>query len=219
MFPRSECRTTGAAPAPLHRHCQGIHRQMPVDLLAHGPADDLARVQVKDHRQVQPAAGTGNEGHVGQPTLVRIVGRKVPVQQVGRRARAARIGRYPEPGNHLGDDVRAPHQDCHGVFTGRIALGFEFGVHARGPVGGATGDMDTADAVQPVGLTQRTLTGRASARSVVSAGGGLLIRPLGPEAGRRKSRARGDFSRAQAVPSILLSSGRIAAWFKRESRP
>ncbi len=69
-------------PAP-QRHQQSIEHQISVDAAAHGPANDLAREQVKHHRQVQPPLMGADVGDVCDPRLVDPIGRELSVQMVG----------------------------------------------------------------------------------------------------------------------------------------
>ena len=49
---------------PQHGHLQGLFHQRSLHVIGHGPAHDLARKQVHDRRQVQPAFGGVDVGDI-----------------------------------------------------------------------------------------------------------------------------------------------------------
>lgn len=53
--------------AHFKRHLQRGDDQVAFQAIAHGPADNPARVQIQDHGQVQPAFSGRNVGNICQP--------------------------------------------------------------------------------------------------------------------------------------------------------
>ena len=51
---------TGARALALQRHHESRERQFGLQMIAHGPADDLAAAEVHDRGQVQPALTSWN---------------------------------------------------------------------------------------------------------------------------------------------------------------
>jgi hypothetical protein len=85
---------------PLQRHDEGIEAQLGAEVVGHRPAQDLARGQVLDRGEIQPALVCGQVADVGQPDLVGPLGGEVARQPVGgdrelvaavRRARRAAL--------------------------------------------------------------------------------------------------------------------------------
>src|SRR3954466_4915416 len=74
----------GFRPAALQGHDQRVHAQPGPQVIRHRPADDLARGQVLDRGQVQPALVRRQVGDVGQPDRVGPLGDEVAVEQVRR---------------------------------------------------------------------------------------------------------------------------------------
>src|SRR4051794_27287814 len=54
----------GLRPAALQGHHQGVHAQPGLEVVGHAPADDLARGQVLDRGQVQPALVRGQVAEI-----------------------------------------------------------------------------------------------------------------------------------------------------------
>jgi hypothetical protein len=52
--------------------------------LADRPADDAARMQIQDHRQIQPALSGPDVADIASPFLVRLGRTEIPIQQVWR---------------------------------------------------------------------------------------------------------------------------------------
>jgi hypothetical protein len=51
-------------------HVQGAEGEMPVDRIRHRPADDLARVEIEQRRQIEPAFLGANVGDIADPCLI-----------------------------------------------------------------------------------------------------------------------------------------------------
>ena len=61
-----------------------IDDQGSAQMVGQGPADDLARAEVDDHGQIEPAGGGGDEGDVTGPDLVGLGRQGLVEEQVGR---------------------------------------------------------------------------------------------------------------------------------------
>ena len=75
-------------PLLLEGHHESRERQFGSHMITHGPADDLAAVEVHDGRQVQPTLTGRNVGDVGEPDPVRRRGHEVSIDQVGAIGRS-----------------------------------------------------------------------------------------------------------------------------------
>jgi len=73
-----------ARSAARQRHAEGVERELLGDPVAHRPADDAARVQVEDYRQVEPAFPGRNVRDVGHPDRIGRGRRELARQHVGR---------------------------------------------------------------------------------------------------------------------------------------
>jgi hypothetical protein len=60
----------GGRPLPLGGHHQCRYAQLGAHVIAHRPTDDLARGQIENGGQVQPALAGRQVGDVGQPDRV-----------------------------------------------------------------------------------------------------------------------------------------------------
>jgi len=74
-------------PATPQGHGECSHREVPIGLGTHGPADDPPRIQVEDHRQVEPARARSNGRQIPGPDPVPGRDRAGGRQAVGRRRR------------------------------------------------------------------------------------------------------------------------------------
>ena len=63
-------------------HFQRPDRQIPLHAVADSPADDMAGMQIQDHREIQPAFSGPYIAYVARPFLIGLVRFEVPVQQV-----------------------------------------------------------------------------------------------------------------------------------------
>jgi hypothetical protein len=70
--------------APPDRHDQRVGHELRRHGAAHGPADNAARKQVDDHRDIEPTLGRPDIGEIGHPFLVLSGGCELPIEDVGR---------------------------------------------------------------------------------------------------------------------------------------
>ena len=74
-------------------HLQGRAHQFGRHVRRHGPADNLARVQIQHRRQVQPATARADVGDVRDPGCIGSGRSEVPVQNiVGNGQAVAAVG-------------------------------------------------------------------------------------------------------------------------------
>lgn len=71
--------------ALLQRHLQCAQDEFLVRTRAHSPADDPARIQVEQDRQVKESLSCPNEGTVAHPDAVGRLGLKLALHEIGRR--------------------------------------------------------------------------------------------------------------------------------------
>lgn len=122
----------GSRSPPLGGHHQRSHTQFGAHMIAHRPADDLARGQIEDGGQVQPALAGRQVGDVGQPDCVWPRGREVLLQEIGRdREIVAAVGRAgPEPTPRQGTDAMSANEALYLPMADRPALSPQAGMHA-----------------------------------------------------------------------------------------
>jgi len=122
--------------ASTNGHLQGTNRQRSRHPLRHGPAHDLAGVQVQDGRQVEPPFPRGNVGDVRQPLVILPLGGEVPFQQVRRhRILLVALGGGLVAPDLFGPQATQPHQTRHTILTASHRLGFELAIDTRTPMG------------------------------------------------------------------------------------
>src|SRR6185312_9651717 len=68
-------------------HVQCSQCQCLVGTVSHGPTHHSARVEIKQHRQVEPAGPCPNEGHIPHPSQVLLAGMEVPFYPIRCRLR------------------------------------------------------------------------------------------------------------------------------------
>src|ERR1039457_2719317 len=74
-------------PSLRNRHIQGGQHQLGVQVIAHRPAHDLARIHVQDHRQIQKPGPRRDIGRIGHPEPIGRLGIKAPLHQIHYRLR------------------------------------------------------------------------------------------------------------------------------------
>src|SRR6266545_4282470 len=162
----------GKRSPPEPRHAQGIDHQLLGHPLAHRPADDLAGVEIKHDRQIQPTLARGDIGNVRSPHLIRTLGFKVLVEPVRcHRQRVLRVGRRLETPLVPAAQSVLPHQSLHPPLAHGNAAPFELLVDARRPVGGFGLLMNLADVRQQLAIAEpplRTLTALPSREATVT---------------------------------------------------
>jgi len=73
----------GTGTAPLQGHPEGFQRQVPIICGADGPADDEAREQIEDRREIQFAAFPDDELRgIADPPPIRRLGCELSVEQI-----------------------------------------------------------------------------------------------------------------------------------------
>jgi hypothetical protein len=55
-----------------HRHGQGVQRQLLIGPSTHGPADRTARIQVQEHRHIEPAGSRRHMRDVAHPHPIQL---------------------------------------------------------------------------------------------------------------------------------------------------
>ena len=61
---------------------EGVGNKLGAHVICQQPADDPVRVEVDDHREVEPTAGSWNEGDVAGPDLIGFLGKGLVEQQI-----------------------------------------------------------------------------------------------------------------------------------------
>src|SRR6185503_8625783 len=97
--------------AVLQRHLEGTQRQGRGHLLTHRPANNAARIEIHQHRDIEPALARGDVGDVARPLLIRPGGHKLSPQGVCR-CDLRGCPRAGSPDSAAADtaDVMEPHQ-------------------------------------------------------------------------------------------------------------
>lgn len=112
---------TARLATPGQRRSQRRAGKLSVDARAGRPADHLARAQIQNHCEVEPALGSPQAGDITGPLLIRSIGPKVLAKQIGRHTeRVTRIGGTPKALCRLGAQPLTTH-----------ALGNRLAIHAQ----------------------------------------------------------------------------------------
>jgi len=116
---------------------QGSQHQLPFQAFSHSPADNPARVQIQNRRQIQPAFGRRDEGEVGQPFLVGLLGDKVSVKQMGRNRLVGVTvgGDYLEFTALFGAQSNLAHQPGHPLVAALDPIFSQFDLNTDAAVG------------------------------------------------------------------------------------
>ena len=66
-----------------HSHQDGIEHELAMDGRASRPTDDSSRVQIQDHRQIQPALPGADIRYISDPNDFRLADRKLALSTFG----------------------------------------------------------------------------------------------------------------------------------------
>src|SRR5678816_212677 len=110
---------TGASPADSHHH--RVEHEFAVNGGSSRPADDLAREQIHDDGQVEPALPRPNVGDIRDPGFVSPRHGELPLQEIGDED--GWLTYRPAPGSIAvqGAQVIYAHQPGDAVLTTRLA--------------------------------------------------------------------------------------------------
>jgi hypothetical protein len=125
-------------PACPQGHLESGGDQLGAEMVGHGPADDLAAVNVEDNGQVQPALVDPDVRDVAEPELIRSRRGELPLDQVLGLDRPTRHRRPSEAPWWRSDQAGSSHQPSHPFARDPPALGTEVGVGTRRAVRAAT---------------------------------------------------------------------------------
>src|SRR5713101_1933758 len=111
---------SAARMSPTHGHQYRVEYEFAVDGRSSRPTDDLAREQIHDDGQVEPALPRPNVGDIRDPGLVSPRHRKLPLQEVGDQD--GWLADWPAPCSIAVQGAQAihTHQPCDAV----LATGF-----------------------------------------------------------------------------------------------
>ena len=85
----------GCGLPPPQRHPQRLLHQGRIDMRTHRPPHDFARIQVQQHRHIQPALCRPHIGDIPDPHLIGLLHIKLPGQQIRRHPIAMpTVGRH-----------------------------------------------------------------------------------------------------------------------------
>jgi hypothetical protein len=157
-------------PLSVNRHRECGRRQFGAQVIAHGPADDLAAVEIHDGGEIQPALVGWNVGDVGEPDAVGRRGREVAIDQVRRdRQCVAAVGRAHAPWRrHNGADAVPVHQPLDPPAAGAASLRLQSGMDARAAIASAAVPMDPPDRGHKLTIGCRSRAARTQAPSVIA---------------------------------------------------
>ena len=91
--------------------------------MRHGPASHEPRVEIKDHRQIEPALGGPDVSEVPGPDSGRLCHRKLALERVlGHGQPVIRQGSSPPLLHNLGPNVALTHQPGHAMRADVVPL-------------------------------------------------------------------------------------------------
>ncbi len=186
-----------------------------VNVLAHGPADDAAAVEVQQSGQIEPAFAGVNVGDVGDPGLIGPGGGRGLGQQIGRDGVGVpAVGGFDsEPGLWAAAELLLAHQAGDAVAAVLETVLTQLRLDARHPVSLAAGLMNLRDLRLQTLVFPSPGSGLLLAVApVVKAAGGDLERLAQPADGMV------HFHRLNALVALLGGSERIPKVFFRISR-
>ena len=137
-------------------HDQRVDDELGVLVWAHGPADQSSMAQITDPGDIELAIVGGELGDVGDPSLVRAPRGEVSAQQVRCRRD---IGPSPTPlasRVHTDEPVMC-HQPSDPFASDCVTTPAQLTVHTWRPIGASRVDMDDADLIEQLCISDRPL--------------------------------------------------------------
>ncbi len=118
--------------ALLPRHLEGPQRQGRGHLIPHRPADNAARIEIHQHRDIEPAVARGDVGDVTRPLLVRPGRSKLSPQGIRRSdLRGCPCPGSPDPAAADTSDSMKSHQSGDAMTAHPDPLGLQILVNPR----------------------------------------------------------------------------------------
>jgi hypothetical protein len=154
---------TGSRVSARDRALQGGDRQRPFQPVTCGPAHDLPPVQIDDDSEVQPALDGPDVRDVSTPFLVRALGCKVLVEQIGRYGPGMlTVGGALEATSLTRDKAVLAHKAGYAMSPDLMAIVYQVTMHARAAIAAVRqckrrADMGKIYHVLPLTVTSRTV--------------------------------------------------------------
>src|SRR3954469_14356453 len=132
-------------------------------MVLHGPADDLAAVEIHDGGQIKPALVSVDVGDVSEPDEVWRSGDEVPFDQIwsDRVVMPAVGGSRSSRPRHDGADAMTAHQSLDPAAAHAVALGLQFDMNAGAAISPAIVAVDLPDVLQKGTIFSGSRTFRA----------------------------------------------------------
>src|SRR5579864_7913394 len=139
-------------------------------MVLHGPADDLATVEIHDSGQIEPALVGVDVGNVSEPDQVWCGGNEVPFDQIwsDRVTMPAVGGSRPSRPCHDRVNAMTAHQSLDPATAHAAALGLQFDMNAGAAIPPAIVAVDLLDILQQFAIFSGSRTFRARAPSVIA---------------------------------------------------
>ena len=145
------------------RHFQRVHHQLGAQMSGHRPAHDFAAPGVQHHGEIEEPVGSGHEGDIGNPQLVRRRCREVAIHQVRRRpgVRVASRGCHATAATAGANQPGCTHQPRNALAAMLLPSGPQLGMHTRGAIGLARARVNGPHPLQQRGVGNRVRRRRA----------------------------------------------------------
>src|ERR1700723_184131 len=156
----------------LRGHHQRGERQLGAHMIAHRPADDLARGKVEDRGEIEPSLSSGDVWDVRQPDGVRRRCRERLLQQVRRDRKvvaAVRCARL-EPTSCQAANAVVAHQTGDASPANRSAFSTKRGVHPQRAITATMLGLETPDIAEQMTVGDEPGAVRAIPPCIVAAG-------------------------------------------------
>ena len=139
------------------RHVESVEHDAGLQIGREGPSDDPARPGVENHRGVKKAGQRRQEGDVGHPQLIGLLGHEVAADEIAGGMMVCRLPRRDRPASAPADalDPCRPRQPSNLLPANREAIGLQLCVNTRRAIGSMRSGVDRADMTRQIGVSGR----------------------------------------------------------------
>lgn len=147
--------------SPFATNWPAILRNAPIDTSAssnfgrHRPSHSCSRIQIQDHRQIEPSLGRGNGCDICDPFGIRFCCRKLPIEDLGsNRVSSVSFGSQHPTAFASGTHLRLAHEPGNPFARNPPPVVFDLPVDPRGTISALVPFKDRPNLLSKLSITR-----------------------------------------------------------------